>query len=46
MVPINGPMIREEATEIAKKLNKPAREYYGLACFKWMAKVLEKSLWD
>ena len=28
MVPINGPMIREEATEIAKKLNKPA-EYDG-----------------
>lgn len=24
MVPINGPMIREEATEIAKRLNKPA----------------------
>lgn len=24
MVPINGPMIREEATEIAKKLDKPA----------------------
>lgn len=23
MVPINGSMIREEATEIAKKLNKP-----------------------
>lgn len=29
MVPINGSMIREEATEIAKKLNKPA-EYDGL----------------
>ena len=29
MVPINGPMIREEATEIAKKLNKPT-EYDGL----------------
>ena len=29
MLPINGPMIREEATEIAKKLNKPA-EYDGL----------------
>lgn len=28
MVPINGSMIREEATEIAKKLNKPA-EYDG-----------------
>ena len=28
MVPINGPMIREEDTEIATKLNKPA-EYDG-----------------
>ena len=28
MVPINGPMIREEATEIAKKLNNPV-EYDG-----------------
>lgn len=25
MVPINGPMIQEEATETAKKLNKPAK---------------------
>lgn len=28
MVPVNGPMIREEATEMAKKLNKSA-EYDG-----------------
>ena len=31
MVPINGPMIREKATEIPKKLNKPA-EYFAAGC--------------
>lgn len=42
MVPINGPMIQEEVSAIAKQLEKP--EYAEFKASKWVARTVEESL--